>query len=73
MWQIIDCRKEMGADGITEYFAKIREFKGRPELVGKEFKTMKIDSNKGTVNYWGLPILRDKENVEEPDYDADLF
>jgi hypothetical protein len=73
MWQIIDCRKEMGADGITEYFAKIREFKGRPELVGKEFKTMKIDSNKGTVNYWGLPILRDKENVEEPDYDTDLF
>lgn len=73
MWQIIDCRKEMGADGITEYFAKIREFKGRPELVGKEFKTMKIDSNTGTVSYWGLPILRDKENVEEPDYDSDLF
>jgi hypothetical protein len=73
MWQIIDCRKEMGADGLTEYFAKIREFKGRPELVGKEFKTMKIDNNTGIVSYWGLPVLRDKENVEEPDYDADLF
>jgi hypothetical protein len=34
---------------------------------------MKIDNNTGIVSYWGLPVLRDKENVEEPDYDADLF
>jgi hypothetical protein len=73
MWQIIECRKEMGADGITDYYAKVREFKGRPELVGKELKTMTINSNEGTHTFWGLPMLRDKENVEEPDYDSELF
>jgi len=73
MWQIIECRKDMGVDGITNYYAKVREFKGRPYLVGKEFKTMKIDSNEGTYTYFGFPQLRDKENVEEVDYDQDLF
>lgn len=73
MWQIIDCAKEMGADGITEYTAKIREFKGRPELLGKIFTTMKVDANEGSVNFYGLPILRDKENVEEVDYSDELF
>jgi hypothetical protein len=41
--------------------------------VGKEFKTMVIDSNDNTHTYYGLPQLRDKENVEEVDYDQDLF
>ena len=73
MWQIIDCSKEMGADGITEYTAKIREFKGRPELLGKTFTTMKVDAEEGSVNFYGLPVLRDKENVEEVDYSDELF
>lgn len=73
MWQIIDCSKDMGADGITEYTAKIREFKGRPELLGKTFTTMKVDAEEGSVNFYGLPVLRDKENVEEVDYSDELF
>ena len=73
MHQVIDTRKEMGIDGVTTYYAKVREFKGRPEIVGKEFKTMVIDSNDNTHTYYGLPQLRDKEHVEEVDYDQDLF
>jgi hypothetical protein len=73
MWQIVDCRKDMSPDGMTTYVAKIREFKGRPELVGKEFMTMKINSENGTYKYYGLPILRDKENVEDIDYSDELF
>lgn len=73
MYQIIDCSKEMGADGITEYTAKIREFKGRPELLGKTFTTMKVDAEEGKVQFYGLPVLRDKENVEEVDYSDELF
>ena len=63
----------MGADGITNYYAKIREFKGRPEYVGREYKTMNINSNEGTYKFYGLPMLRDKENAEEPDYSDELF
>ena len=73
MWQIIDCAKDMGADGITEYTAKIREFKGRPELLGKTFTIMKVDAEEGKVQFYGLPVLRDKENVEEVDYSDELF
>lgn len=73
VWQIIDCSKDMGVDGITEYTARIREFKGRPELLGKTFTTMKVDANEGSVKFYGLPVLRDKENVEEVDYSDELF
>lgn len=73
MYQVIDCSKDMGADGITEYTAKIREFKGRPELLGKIFTTMKVDANEGSVKFYGLPVLRDSENVEEVDYSDELF
>jgi len=58
---------------LTEYSARIREFKGRPELIGKTFTTMKVDANEGTAKFYGLPVLRDKENVEEVDYSDDLF
>jgi len=71
LYQIIDCRKEMYPDGNTEYFAKVREFKGRPGLIGKEFKTMRITADKYT--FYGMPLLRDTENVEEADYTEDLF
>ena len=73
MYQIIDCSKDMGADGITEYTAKIREFKGRPELLGKTFTTMKVDAEEGKVQFYGLSVLRDRENVEEADYSDELF
>ena len=69
MYQIIECRKDMLGDGIVEYYAKIREFKGRPELVGKEFTTMTVDSNEGTYEYYGLGVLRDKANVEDREAD----
>ena len=73
MWQIIDCRQEVTPDGVRAYYAKIREFKGRPELLGKEYKTLNINATTGEYAFYGLPVLRDKENVEEVDYDADLF
>jgi len=67
MFQIIDCTKDAGADGIITYSAKVREFKGRPELIGSVFTTMDIDANKQEANFYGLPCLRDKENIEEVD------
>lgn len=71
MWQIIDCACDVSGDTST-YTAKIREFKGRPELKGKTYTTMIIEhgDNGVVVNYYGLGVLRDAKNVEDRELDA---
>ena len=71
MWQVIDCRQETTPDGISTYYAKVRKHKSRPDLKNQEFVTMKIEE--GKVHFYGLPVLRDKVNVEEVDYSDELF
>jgi hypothetical protein len=72
MWQKVYCRRIDFESGRRLYVAKIDKFKGYPEYENREYLVLDIEA--GIPTFYGLPMLREGPEMEEPvDFDLDDY